>query len=105
MEGILSQGHAKVLVGLENASFIAKKIINKKLSVRQTEALINSIKKIKKDISTKDTNILNLEQNLKEKIGINVLINHNKNNSGKLTFDYKDLDQLNRLIMVIKTNY
>ena len=105
LEGILSQGHAKVLVGLENASFIAKKIINKKLSVRQTEALINSIKKIKKDISTKDTNILNLEQNLKEKIGINVLINHNKNNSGKLTFDYKDLDQLNRLIMVIKTHY
>ncbi len=105
LEGILSQGHAKVLVGLENASFIAKKIINKKLSVRQTEALINSIKKIKKDTSTKDTNILNLEQNLKEKIGINVIINHNKNNSGKLTFDYKDLDQLNRLIMVIKTNY
>ena len=105
LEGKLSQGHAKVLVGLENASFVAKKIIRNKLSVRQTEVLINSIKKIKKDRPYKDTNILNLEQNLKEKIGINVLINHNKNNSGKLIFDYKDLDQLNRLIMVIKTNY
>ena len=105
LEDKLSQGHAKVLVGLENASFLAKKIISKNLSVRQTEALINSIKKIKKDRPVKDTNIVSLEQNLKEKIGINVLINNNKNNTGKLTFDYKDLDQLNRLIMVIKTNY
>ena len=105
LEGKLSQGHAKVLVGLENASFLAKKIISKKLSVRQTEALINSIKKVKKDKSGKDINISSLEQNLKAKIGINVVINHNKNNAGKLIFDYKDLDQLNRLIMVIKTNY
>ena len=105
LEGKLSHGHAKVLVGLENASFIAKKIISKKLSVRQTEALIHSIKKIKRDRPVKDVNISNLEQNLKEKIGINVSINNNKNNSGKLIFDYKDLDQLNRLIMVIKTNY
>ena len=105
LEDKLSQGHAKVLVGLENASFLAKKIISKNLSVRQTEALINSIKKIKKDRPVKDINITSLEQNLKEKIGINVLINNNKNNTGKLIFDYKDLDQLNRLIMVIKTNY
>ena len=105
LEGKLTQGHAKVLVGLENVSFLAKKVISKNLSVRQTEALINSIKKIKKNKSVKDTNILSLEQNLKEKIGINVLINNNKNNTGKLIFDYKDLDQLNRLIMVIKTNY
>ena len=105
LEDKLSQGHAKVLVGLENASFLAKKIISKNLSVRQTEALINSIKKIKKDRPVKDTNISGLEQNLKEKIGINVSINNNKNNTGKLIFDYKDLDQLNRLIMVIKTNY
>ena len=105
LEGKLSQGHAKILVGLENASFLAKKIISTNLSVRQTEALINSIKKIKKDRPEKDINILGLEQNLKEKIGINVSINNNKNNTGKLIFDYKDLDQLNRLIMVIKTNY
>ena len=105
LQGKLSQGHAKVLVGLENASFIAKKIISKKLSVRQTEAFINSIKKVKKNRLSKDINISSLEQNLKEKIGINVVINNNKNNTGKLIFDYKDLDQLNRLIMVIKTNY
>ena len=105
LEGKLSQGHAKVLVGLENASSIAKKIISKKLSVRQTEAFINSIKKVKKNRLSKDINISSLEQNLKEKIGINVVINNKKNNAGKLIFDYKDLDQLNRLILVIKTNY
>ena len=102
----LSQGHAKVLVGLENASFIAKKIISKKLSVRQTEALIRVLKYKKNSKNpAKDTNILSLENSLKNKIGINVYINNKKNNSGKITFEYKDLDQLNRIIMVIKANY
>ena len=102
----LSQGHAKVLVGLENASFIAKKIISKKLSVRQTEALIRVLKYKKNSKNpAKDTNILSLENSLKNKIGINVYLNNKKNNSGKITFEYKDLDQLNRIIMVIKANY
>ena len=102
----LSQGHAKVLVGLKNASFIAKKIISKKLSVRQTEALIRVLKYKKNSKNpAKDTNILSLENSLKNKIGINVYINNKKNNSGKITFEYKDLDQLNRIIMVIKANY
>ena len=104
-ENKISQGHAKILIGLENALFFARKIIKKKLSVRQTEALINSLKNNKKLKNFKDANISSLEKNLKEKIGINVVINHSKNNSGKLTFDYMDLDQLNRLIMIIKTNY
>ena len=104
-ENKLSQGHAKVLVGLQNASLFAKKIISKKLSVRQTEKLINSVKNFKRSVVFKDSNISSLEENLKDKIGINVVIKHNKNNTGKVIFDYKDLDQLNRLIMVIKTNY
>ena len=104
-ENKISQGHAKILIGLDNALFFARKIIKKKLSVRQTEALINSLKNNKKLKNFKDANISSLEKNLKEKIGINVVINHSKNNSGKLTFDYMDLDQLNRLIMIIKTNY
>ena len=105
-ENKLSHGHAKVLVGLENSSIIAKKILSKKLSVRQTESLIRSIKSIKKIKSfKKDPNISSLENVLKDKTGINSFIKNKKDNSGQLIFDYKDLDQLNRLIMVIKTNY
>tara|TARA_B100000700_G_scaffold280283_1_gene330053 strand:+ start:288 stop:1133 length:846 start_codon:yes stop_codon:yes gene_type:complete len=102
----LSQGHAKILVGLDNSFFIAKKIIEKKLSVRQSETLVRSLKGKKRFKSIiKDPNIKDLETNLEEKTGIKTFIKNRKNNSGSLTFEYKDLDQLNRLIMVIKANY
>ena len=102
----LSQGHAKVLVGLDNASFIARKIISEKLSVRQTEVLIRALKSKKNlKILAKDPNILTLENSLKNKIGINVHIKNKKNNSGQIIFEYKDLDQLNRIITVIKSHY
>ena len=102
----LSQGHAKVLVGLENAFFLAKKVIDKKLSVRQTENLIRifKTKKIQKHIS-KDANLSQLESSLKEKIGLDVFIKNKRNNTGSISFEYKELDQLNRLIMIIKANY
>ena len=102
----LSQGHAKVLVGLENAFFLAKKIVDKKLSVRQTENLIRvfKTKKIFKHTS-KDANLNQLELSLKEKIGLDVFIKNRRNNTGSIIFEYKELDQLNRLIMVIKANY
>ena len=102
----LSQGHAKVLVGLENASFLANKIIDKKLSVRQTENLIRvfKTKKILKYIS-KDANLSQLESSLKDKIGLDVFIKNKRNNTGSISFEYKELDQLNRLIMIIKANY
>ena len=105
-DGKLTQGHAKVLVGLENSYLIARKIIDKKLSVRQTENLIRVIKNPKKFKSmSRDANILDLEKIMKEKLGINVFIKNKKNNRGSLTFEYKDLDQLNRLIMIIKSSY
>ena len=104
-EDKITSGHAKILVGLSNSEVIAKKIISKKLSVRQTESLVNLLKNSKNKFFSKDVNILNLEKSLKEKIGINVLIKNKKNNSGQILFEYKDLDQLNRLIMVIKANY
>ncbi len=102
----LSQGHAKVLVGLENASFLANKIVDKKLSVRQTENLIRvfKTKKILKYIS-KDANLSQLESSLKDKIGLDVFIKNKRNNTGSISFEYKELDQLNRLIMIIKANY
>ena len=102
----LSQGHAKILVGLENCFVIAKKIIDKKLSVRQSENLVRLFKKpTKGKIFSKSVNIRDLEDMLKDKIGIRVLINNKKNNRGSISFEYKDLDQLNRLIEIIKTNY
>ena len=102
----LSQGHAKILVGLENCFVIAKKIIDKKLSVRQSENLVRLFKKpTKGKIFSKSANIRDLEDMLKDKLGIRVLINNKKNNRGSISFEYKDLDQLNRLIKIIKTNY
>ena len=102
----LSQGHAKILVGLENCFVIAKKIIDKKLSVRQSENLVRLFKNpSKRKISSKSANIRDLEDVLKDKLGIRVLINNKKNNRGSISFEYKDLDQLNRLIDIIKTNY
>ena len=102
----MSQGHAKVLVGLENAFFLAKKIVDKKLSVRQAENLVRIFKtnKIPKYIS-KDPNLRQLESSLKDKTGLNIFIKNRRNNTGSLSFAYRDLDQLNRIIEVIKSNY
>tara|TARA_B100000029_G_scaffold358831_1_gene351662 strand:- start:241 stop:1089 length:849 start_codon:yes stop_codon:yes gene_type:complete len=105
-EGKLSQGHAKILVGLSNAQFIAKKIINKKLSVRQSENLVKILKlNIKGKSFLKDPNLKDIEESILDKTGIRIFINNKKNNTGKLIFEYKDLEQLNRLIQIIKSNY
>ena len=105
-ENKISPGHAKVLVGLENSLSISKKIISKKLSVRQAENLVRAYKTpYKKLLKNKDPNIRLLEQNLIEKIGMNVEIKNKKNNKGSITFSYKELDQLNRIIELIKNNY
>ena len=102
----LTAGHAKILVGLENASFVATKIIEKKLSVRQAENFVKIFKnKKQKSSSSKDTNIIALELSISNKIGLNVDIKNNKRNKGKISFEYKDLDQLNKIIDVIKSNY
>ena len=101
----LTAGHAKILVGLDNASFVANKIIEKKLSVRQTENFVKIFKKRKKSNPTKDTNIVALELSITNKIGLNVDIQNNKRNKGKISFEYKDLDQLNKIIDIIKSNY
>ena len=102
----LSPGHAKILVGLDNAEFVAKKIVDKNLSVRQAENFVK-IFKIKKSSnkSFKDTNLQALEFSVREKIGLNVFIKNKKNNTGTISFEYKDLDQLNKLIEIIKSNY
>ena len=102
----LTAGHAKILVGLDNCLFISKKIISKKLSVRQTENLVRAYKTPnRKLLKEKDPNIRILEQNLMETIGMNVEIKNKKNNKGSIIFNYKELDQLNRIIETVKKNY
>ena len=102
----LSAGHAKILVGLDNAIHLANKIIEKKLSVRQAENLVKIFKSKRGVlIKSKDTNIRNLENSISEKIGLNVLIKNKKNNKGSITFSYQDIDQLNKIIDIIKANY
>ena len=102
----ISAGHAKILVGLENASFVAQKIIEKKLSVRQSENFVKIFKK-KKGINVKfnNPNIQNLERLISDKIGLNVSIKNNRKNKGTITFVYHDIDQLNKIIDIIKSNY
>ncbi len=105
-QGNLSAGHARSLIGINNSVEIAKKIIQKKLSVRQSEILARQFRDKKfKLVSKKDPNILDLQKNLEEKTGLNVSINNKKNNSGVISFEYKDLDQLDKLIDAIKKNY
>ena len=102
----LTAGHAKILVGLENAVFVASKIVEKKLSVRQAESFVKIFKnKRQKPNNLKDANIKDLEISVSSKIGLTVAINNKKNNKGKITFEYKSLDQLNKIIDIIKSNY
>ena len=102
----ISAGHAKILVGLDNAEFIANKIIEKKLSVRQSENFVKIFKKKKGSFSSSiDPNIQSLESSVSDKIGLNVSIKNNKRNKGTITFTYHDIDQLNKIIDIIKANY
>ena len=102
----LSPGHAKIIVGLSNAGFVANKIIEKNLSVRQAENFVKVFKIKKQSLKrAKDANLQALEISVAEKIGLNVLIKNNKNNTGSLLLEYKDLNQLNKLIEILKSNY
>jgi len=102
----LSAGHAKILVGLENAKFVAFKIIENNLSVRQSENLVRLFKNKKNKLKNlKDSNIMHLEMSIVNKVGLNVEIKNKKNNKGRIIFEYKDLDQLNKIIEIIKENY
>ena len=103
---LITAGHAKILVGLDNASFVANKIVENKLSVRQAENFAKIFKKKnQKSSKTKDANILALELSISNKIGLNVDIQNNNRNKGKIYFEYKDLDQLNKIIEIIKNYY
>ena len=102
----ITAGHAKILVGLDNAEFVANKIIEKNLSVRQSENFVKIFKKKGgSKFNQKDPNLVNLENSISSKIGLNVSIKNSKRNKGVISIEYKDLDQLNKLIEIIKNNY
>jgi ParB family chromosome partitioning protein len=102
----LSPGHAKILVGLVNANFVAQKIIEKNLSVRQTENFVKVFKKKRNSLkSSNSSNLHSLENSIADKVGLNVRINNTKKNTGNIKIEYKDLDQLNKIIEIIKSNY
>ena len=102
----LTPGHAKILVGLDNAQFVANKIVEKNLSVRQAENFVKIFKLKKQPFkSSKDSNLQALENSIADKIGLKVVINNKKNNTGNIIFEYKDVEQLNKIIEIIKSNY
>ena len=108
-DGLLTAGHARCLVNVPGNVNLAKIIVNKNLSVRQAEFLVkkeqvfSNIKKIR--INNKDTNIKSLESDLELLMGIKVDIKNKKNNSGEIKFSYKNLDQLNKIISVLKSYF
>jgi len=105
-QGNLTAGHARALIGLQNSVELAKKIVQKNLSVRQAEVLARQFKNKKfKLIHKKDPNILDLQKILEEKTGLSVSITNRKNNSGIISFAYHDLSQLDRITDIIKNNY
>ena len=105
-DGLLTAGHARCLVNVPDNVKLAKIIVNKNLSVRQAEFLVkkeqvfSGSKKIPKN--NKDTNIKSLESDLGLLMGIKVDIKNKKNNSGEIKFSYKNLEQLNKIISVLK---
>ena len=104
-EGNLSAGQARPLVGLSNASSIAEEIVAKKLSARSVELLVRSKKGPQKPGQFKiDANILNEQNKIQENLGLNVNIQNKKNNSGKITILYKNLEQFELISNLLKRN-
>ena len=105
-DGLLTAGHARCLVNVPDNVNLAKIIVNKNLSVRQAEFLVKKTQvfSLSKKIRTnnKDTNIKSLESDLELLMGIKVDIKNKKSNSGEIKFSYKNLDQLNKIISVLK---
>ena len=91
-EGTLSSGQARPLIGIINASRIAEEIVSKNYSARKVEYLVKS-KKGKKIINQNDVNILKTQEHIEKTLGLKINIINKKNNSGKISIEYKDLEQ------------
>ena len=97
-QGELTAGQARPLIGMPNASSIAEEIVSKKLSARSIEA----IKKRKSKSFTIDPNVFDAQRDIERSLGLKVNIQNKKNNSGKLTIEYKNLDQLELISSLLK---
>jgi len=92
-EGSLTSGQARPLIGLGNASAIAEEVVANNYSARKVEYLVKTKKSTKSKSKVVDTNILKLQEKLEETLGLRVYISNKKDNSGKITIVYKDLEQ------------
>ena len=103
-EGSLTSGQARPLIGILNASSIAEEIVAKNYSARKVEYLVKSKKDLKKNNNNNDTNILKAQERIEKILGLKVYIINKKNNSGKITIEYKDLDQFQLVSDLLSKN-
>ncbi len=101
-EGMISAGQARPLIGLPDASSVAEEILKKRMSARAVESLVKQNKLNKRPHSEKDSNILNEQSEIQQKLGLNVKISNKKNNSGKIVIEYKNLDQFETISNILK---
>ena len=92
-EGSLTSGQARPLIGLSNASSVAEEIVAKNYSARKVEYLVKSKKNLSSKVKSYDANILKVQEKIEKALGLKVYISTKKNNSGKITIEYKDLEQ------------
>ena len=102
-EGTLTSGQARPLIGLSNASSIAEEIVSKNYSARKVEYLIRN-KKSNSNEKIVDANILKAQERIEKILGLKVNILNKKNNSGKITIEYKDLDQFELISDLLTKN-
>ncbi len=102
-EGLLTAGQARPLIGLSNASAIAESIVKKKISVRDVEILVKLKKDIKKTSKREDPNIIFIQNEIENKIGLNIKIVNKKNNSGKIIIQYKSLEQFELVSKLLRS--
>ena len=101
-EGTLTSGQARPLIGISNASSIAEEIVSKNYSARKVEYLTRNKKN--KGEKVIDTNILKTQERIERILGLKVNILNKKNNSGKITIEYKDLDQFELISDLLTKN-
>ena len=103
-EGSLSSGQARPLIGISNASSIAEEIVAKNYSARKVEYLIRNKKVSKSGLKSADPNILSIQEKIEKSLGLKVNILNKKNNSGKISIEYKNLDQFELLSDLLSKN-
>ena len=103
-EGTLTSGQARPLIGISNASSIAEEIVAKNYSARKVEYLIRNKKESKNGVKNVDTNIIKTQEKIEKILGLKVSISNRKNNSGKVSIEYKNLEQFEFISNLLTKN-